>query len=263
MSARCDIYKNIEDMREKFLRRGSGVTHVVCDGHRHYKFYPDGRESVLCRRVDGVVRLWTCPQYEENATIERADREAESAPRAVDMRFETFEGNDALRDAVRDFPGQHEKFTLILNGARRVGKTHLARALERHCLDAGRVCEFITAIDLARMFREAAPWHDNRDDRADAEDHLQRIVRAAVVIIDDLGEENTETGHFRDELKNLLDKLAGWLVITTNMPFYGDKEYSLLPPSRQAGSLNERLGDKIMARLLERCKVLVVTRSAK
>ena len=257
----CGIYNNhldvLETQRERILkakdmRKQHGreaefeycksLSKVEwCDGDYHGHLDGWGNWSVLgFKEDDGKWNTVKCPQVRQIA--EDAPR---SIRRHIEQTFATFLGNETIVAKVSQFP-QSSGITLILQGTPGTGKTHLAHALEAQEREAQRSVEFITAIDLVRLFQEAQPWQD-RDMRLDAEDEILNLHKSSIVILDDLGDETvSDKAFFRDQFKAFLDSLAGRLMITTNLKFH-------LDGSTGPGTLNEHLGDKISSRLTEKC----------
>jgi len=143
---------------------------------------------------------------------------------------------------------------LILFGETGRGKTHLAKAIlnqyrermnpnsesspyrnmerwEFH--NAGiKLSEFVEAAELYTVFFEMQPHLETCQD---ANYDYRQIIKANVLVIDDLGtEKETEAEVFPQGFLKLLNHFMGKLIITTNLSAekmtkrYGDKIYSRL-----------------------------------
>lgn len=114
-----------------------------------------------------------------------------------EFRFETYratpENSQALSLARAFNP---DRDNLYLWGACGVGKTHLAFAIARSACEAGLSIEFLTPPRLTRRTRMLDP---NDEQRA-----IDRIARAEVLVLDDLGIGN-DTPYARQVIQEILD----------------------------------------------------------
>lgn len=258
MSCKLRRYHDAQDA----MRGGATDPISACDGEYHYRILPDGREYVMADRIDGKLFLRKCPAWSDSLTEARASA-AESEDvfglrDASRMTFAAYRGNPKLVDAVRHFVEQDRDLNLVLIGKARVGKTHLCRALEAEMIQRHRSVAYITWPELDRTLSLSAPWQDS-DDRHDAEAQINRLAGVGLLIIDDLGDERPNPSqHAVDMLKELLDRLPGRLMVTSNFDLIPVDKYAMMTDAEKANTLNNRVGDKVSARLLERSKRIVV-----
>ena len=114
-----------------------------------------------------------------------------------DFRFDNFsiepENAEAL-GLARAFNADRDN--LYLWGACGVGKTHLAFAIARAACEAGRTVEFLKPPQLLRRIRMRDPDEEQRE--------IDRIARADVLVLDDLGIGN-DTLFARQVFQEILD----------------------------------------------------------
>jgi IstB-like ATP binding protein len=87
------------------------------------------------------------------------------------------------------------------------GKTHLLRAAVHEITRCGRWVEFATALDLTAVVRGRALY--DSFDRGQAEAQAERWSRAEVLVLDDLGHEETTGPATASFLVGLLERRAG------------------------------------------------------
>jgi hypothetical protein len=87
------------------------------------------------------------------------------------------------------------------------GKTHLLRAAARELAGSGRWVEFVTAPDLTTVVRGRALF--DPFERSEAEIQAKRWSRADVLVLDDLGLEETSPAATTGFLVGLLDLREG------------------------------------------------------
>lgn len=127
---------------------------------------------------------------------------------------------------------------LLMTGASRTGKTHLARAIFCKATLEGKKCVWYLAADLAELFRRISSGvqRDNYDHTI-ALLEFDNVLESDVLFIDDLGSERkTESDLFEEKFQTILDKIRGALVITSNLDHLGRLK---------------RYGEKIENRLIE------------
>lgn len=141
----------------------------------------------------------------------------------------------AMEYAARFRAGRRED--LIFLGQTGLGKTHLAKAIERVLTARHFRVEFVTAANLQRTFGEAESWNDDYQSRGESRDRRKRMSESDLLIVDDLGSEReTKSELFQQALMEFWDdrdEKRSWIV-TTNL-------------SLQA--LGERYGQKLFSRL--------------
>lgn len=153
-----------------------------------------------------VITTGACPLVATKAAPER-------------FTFDTFrEHEQRMAFAKAEKFARHPKSVgnMIFTGMPGLGKTHLAKAIVIDCRIRGRGTEFITRTELHDLFTKAQPSHDNSDERYDANDMLDRIRRADVVVFDDFGGVGTMSAFFVEQFRTLLDALKGNWILTTN-----------------------------------------------
>lgn len=151
-------------------------------------------------------------------------------------------GHEAI-DAMRRFAEGPERSVLLV-GPSGLGKTHLFLAAHFRLLERGLPSIFVQTRELRMAFKDAESYDDGT--REDARARIDRLVRARVVIFDDVaGIEGDERkrGTFADGLKDLLDRRHGVWAVGTN----------------REGEEAERHPDltaAIMSRLLHGCELV-------
>jgi len=157
-----------------------------------------------------------------------------------EFRFESYDvtpANELAFARVRAFNPSRDN--LYLWGPCGVGKTHLAFAIARRFCEEGRTVEFLRPPQLMRRVRLKDP--------SDEQQAIDRVVRADVFVLDDLGIGN-DTGYARQIFQEILDgrdyAYRAGLVVTS--------KYSL---DALAAKLDD---DTISSRLAGICRVTEV-----
>lgn len=155
-----------------------------------------------------------------------------------EYRFESFtrtKENDPAFSRASAFGSTREN--LYLWGPCGTGKTHLAGALARKACESGLTVEFLRPPKLIRRVRRLDP---DDEDRA-----IQKIVRADVFVLDDMGI-GRDTAYARQVFQEILDGRdsadRNGLVVTS--------KYSLDDLARKLGD------DAIPSRLAGMCRVI-------
>jgi len=150
--------------------------------------------------------------------------------------FTIFDGLTPAVDACRNF--NSDKENLYLWGAPGMGKTHLAFAIIRSAMLAGKRVDKLTMRELINRFRLVKPEEETAQ--------IEELVAVDVLVIDDMGKA-ANSDFALNILTDILDKRSlmerNGLVITSNL-FISDL-------SRQSG--DDRLSSRIsgMCRLVE------------
>ena len=255
----CKIYKNAgvisDKIRTQQVRRLNLKTpeerieyqkdlpfYIMCDGEIHIR--------VRCEDADTV--LGSCPVVSGIELKEKIEKETEGEFKT----FENFKGHDDIVGAVKGFEkGLHQ--TLILTGLEGRGKSHLGRALQIRFIEHGKTAEFVTAVELSRAFNEAQPYHDDIDTRYRSQKKLNRLKEAGLLVIDDLGDEReTKTDFFREQFKEMLDRISGKLFITTNLKIYSNDKYKNFSDDQKRNTLNYKYDRRVISRILETAVII-------
>ena len=151
--------------------------------------------------------------------------------------FAVAPGNRLAYEKARRFDPSTEN--LYFWGPCGVGKTHLAYAIARCCIEERLSATLLRASQLSRKVRMKDPEQEQAA--------IDSFVSAEILVLDDLGSA-TDTSYARQILQEVLDgrefKERGGLVITS--------KYSL-------GALAQKLGDDTLpSRLAGMCRVVEI-----
>lgn len=164
--------------------------------------------------------------------------------------LEWYKEKERFQDIVRECQRFTEKVrqkkpveNLLLYGPVGTGKTHLCSAIANSILEAGLPVIYLKISKLLDIMREYRLSLD-KDEQSNYNQGLQRLYKVGVLIIDDLGTENS-TDFVREQLFTLLDERINYhlpWVISTN-----------LNPNEVGSLYEDRLSDRIMgtSRLLK------------
>ncbi len=157
--------------------------------------------------------------------------------------LEWYQEKARFQDIVRDCWGFTEKVkqgksveNLLLYGPVGTGKTHLCSAIANSVLESGISVVYLKISKLLDIMRDYRLSLD-KDELKDHNKDLQRLYKVGLLIIDDLGTENS-TDFVREQLFTLLDERINYhlpWVISTN-----------LNPNEIGSLYEDRLSDRIM-----------------
>lgn len=225
------------DLLDRIARGETGGVCPICAGKGYYKKrvpvgHPDFGRFLRC----------TCQtQSLSQAAVEQSGL---SGLRGKDFKsfnprgrfaYVTAVQEESLKNALKQTVEFAVKLDgwLVLTGGFGCGKTHLAAAVANQALDSAVPVLFMTTADLLDWLRQG--YQDQTD--ADFDARFNRIKKIKLLVLDDLGAQNT-TPWAREKLFQILDyryvnKLP--TVITTNM------HQGELDPRWQSRLLDSRL----------------------
>ena len=253
--------KNISDAKEELRKTGNvGERKEACDfdsrrpWEKSYHYYVYLHETVSKEPypLEFVQRNFNkmvlCPNY--IAYRDKNERDEEGGVK-IKKQVPSFDNYDYKFFAksnkkigiknkikiIKDFPDNIMCRVLIVSGGTGVGKSYLAKCLQKQEQEKGRAFVFIKWLELIDKFRDIGKDKDGYTDRF--------FFDVDILALDDFGEEEQkESGWTEEKLKALLDSFhqnqkPKKLVITTNK----DMVY-----------LIEKYTDKLMGRILKDCQ---------
>lgn len=205
--------------------------YVMCPGCKKDE-YMRLEKSGVCWNCDEKSRL-------ETERIESAKRRLEAIlgfKGSMEFSFEQFKivaGTENAYNAAFAFhPDDKQLGNIYLHGVCGTGKTHLAGAIARKNIEAGRSVEIHKPTEIMRMFR--------RKDADEEERMLKKLAGQEVLVIDDLGV-GKATEFANQILYEIIDmrinNYRNGLVITSNLSLaeFADKCGDDRLPSRIKG----------------------------
>lgn len=100
--------------------------------------------------------------------------------------FKKVKGTEAAIEATRNFIKRRKPPWLVILGGHGAGKTHLARAVSRYCIEHMVDVRYVYSIDLFDTLRAGFQFRDD----AGAVSQLERnYIQPEVLIVDDFGAE--------------------------------------------------------------------------
>ncbi len=155
-----------------------------------------------------------------------------------------------------DQPPASELPGLMLSGTCGIGKTHLAATLLTDLVWSGLTpVMFIEYTQLLRRLRYSYGSKDITE-----EDILEPLVKAKVLVLDDLGAQASDNQTWvQDILGYLLNERYGAMlptIITTNFP---DEDSEDAKGARASGPyLTDRIGTRLRSRIREMCPLITM-----
>lgn len=187
---------------------------------------------------------------QERRRIEGLLRSARIPPRLADCRFDTYqvdEYNQHAYEAARAMADDRGREGLVLAGNNGTGKSHLAAAILHHRVRQGQAGAFVTLPDLLAEIRASF----DRDAGVKPTELLDLVSETPLLVLDDVGAERV-TDWAAEQLFLIINRrYQGRLqtIITTNHPRL----------SELAGWIGGLQGRRIVSRLAEMCRVVVLT----
>jgi DNA replication protein DnaC len=201
----------------------------------------------VCRakaRGERLLRVAGIPRRYEHCTLASFEVHDPTHGRARDIAAEWVEGWPLVEHG------------LLLLGRPGTGKTHLVVGMARELTLAkgARVLFY----EQRELLKELQSTFDSGAARNEA-DVFRPVVECDVLVLDDLGAGRT-TAWSKDVLHDILvqrynDRMP--LILTSNHPTGDDGTVEARDPAA-ALTLRDRLGDALMSRLYEMCRVVVV-----
>jgi DNA replication protein DnaC len=212
---------------------------LYCDGTLHYTPDDNGKPQP-------VVRCSEWDRAEINARVKTERARLAGVTGDTEPDFATFRastpGECAALAAMERFV-ESPRRNLLLRGGTGNGKTRLLLAAHFALLGAGKSSRYVTPPELRDLLRRC----EERDPQVcyQAQRARQALVKARVVLLDDLGMQGDERfrGAFAEGLKGILDESRGVWVVATNLSNEGLRNHP---------DLNEQ----ILSRLLEGALIL-------
>lgn len=192
-----------------------------------------------------------CPKAsaaEKASRLRQAQRRAAISERHRRAAFENFEPADgsaaeaceAAQNYLRAFAERRaEGEGLCLYGPPGTGKTHLAYAVLNSLIALGEPVLAVPATELLRSVKQT--YTSEPQNKAKAEDHLERITGAATLLLEDLGTARPSEW-LEEQIHELIDhryrRLLPTLITTNHSP---------------DGALAARIGEAAESRIIEMC----------
>lgn len=201
----------------------------LCDGYVHYKYNSQKGGVIVRRNIFGSGVMY-CP---DSLKGKEEAKKKEIEPEKKIFTFETYDmdynANKEKVNDIKNFPLNPDLRIMYIYGTPKIGKTHLAKALQDFLYRRGHDVFFVRAEELADVFKNIAGGKEV--------DEYKSMLESDFLIIDDLGREPNYPS-FPSAFINLIETYPNKIVITSELAI-----------SRLALSKYETYANKIINRL--------------